>query len=271
MTNSVQATLKFAVDTGVKPATYPKLPMDDPKRDTGKFEKRVLELVNGRDIGEELSLDKHGFLITDHISSVTDFFDEDAIESTYYDECIALVKDFTGAERVEVFDHTYRVQDLAKREKLKVGAPVLNVHNDYTDWSAPKRVRDTQPDEADELLKNRFVMINVWRPLIEPVLTDPLVLCDASTMTENDLIASDHIYPDRRGETYRVAYSESQKWMYFPGMNKSEAVLIKCFDTETDGRARLSAHGAAKLIDEPQDFIPRESIEVRTIAFFEPQ
>jgi hypothetical protein len=245
--------------------------MDDPKRDSGKFEDRVLALINGREFADKLSLDKEGFLITDHVSDVEDYYDETAIETTYYDECVSLVKKFTGADRVEIFDHTYRNQDPEKRDKLGTGAPVLTVHNDYTDWSGPKRVRDILPDEADELLKHRYVMVNVWRPLIEPVLTDPLVLCDASTMAEKDLIASDHIYPDRRGETYRVAYADGQRWMYFPEMTKSEAVLIKCFDTETDGRARLSAHGAAKLVDEPADFIPRESIEVRTIAFFNPQ
>ena len=58
--------------------------------------------------------------------------------------------------------------------------------------------------------------------------------------------------------------------MYFPEMTTGEAILIKCFDTEMDGRARLSAHGAAKLVKEPAEFIPRESIEVRTIAFFSP-
>ncbi len=271
MSETVQATLKFAIDTGVKPATYPKLPMDDPKRDSGKFEERVLPIINARSISEKPSLDKEGFLITDHVSGLKDFYDEGEIESKYYEECIALVKEFTGADRVEIFDHTYRIQDPEKREKLKTGAPVLNVHNDYTDWSAPKRVWDILPDEADELLKNRYVMVNVWRPLIEPVLTDPLVLCDASTMKAEDLIASDHIYPDRRGETYRVAYGEGQKWMYFPEMSMSEAVLIKCFDTETDGRARLSAHGAAKFVEEPEDYIPRESIEVRTIGFFNPR
>jgi len=269
MSETIQATLKFAVDTGEKPATHPKLPMDDPNRDTGKFEDRIISLMNGREVAETLSLDKEGFLITDHTSSVEDFYDESAIEGKYYQECIDLVKSFTGGDRVEIFDHTYRIQDPVKREKLNTGAPVLTVHNDYTDWSGPKRVRDILPDEADFLLANRFVMVNVWRPLMEPVLTDPLVLCDASTMLEKDLIASDHIYPDRRGETYRVAYADEQKWLYFPTMTTTEAVLIKCFDSETDGRARLSAHGAAKLLNEPEEYIPRESIEVRTIAFFD--
>ena len=270
MSVPIRASLKFAVDTGEKPATYPKLPMDDPKRDTGTFEDRIVPLINGRDVADELSLDREGFLITDHVSDVSDFYDEAAIQTNYYEECIALLNEFTGADRVEIFDHTYRIQDVQKREKLGTGAPVLTVHNDYTDWSGPKRVNDILPDEAEELLKHRYVMVNVWRPLTEPVLTDPLALCDAASMVDKDLIASDHIYPDRRGETYRVAYGEGQKWMYFPEMTTGEAILIKCFDTEMDGRARLSAHGAAKLVKEPAEFIPRESIEVRTIAFFSP-
>ena len=104
---------------------------------------------------------------------------------------------------------------------------------------------------------------------MEPVVSWPLVLCDAATLGSGDMIAADHIYPDRRGETYRTAFSEGQEWYYFPEMTMNEVALIKCFDSETDGRARFSAHGAADLIDPPPSGSrPRESIEVRTIGFF---
>jgi len=112
-------------------------------------------------------------------------------------------------------------------------------------------------------------MINVWQPLMQPVKTYPLVLCAAKTMSMDDMVATDHIYPDRRGETYRVKYNADQKWFYFPEMRTQEAVLIKCFDSKTDGRARFSAHGAAELLVNPADAIPRKSIEVRTIVFFD--
>ena len=57
------------------------------------------------------------------------------------------------------------------------------VHNDYTEWSAPQRVRDILPDEAEELLKRRFAIIQVWRPIRHPVETYPLAMADARTLS----------------------------------------------------------------------------------------
>ena len=268
-TGDFEGTLQFGVDTGVKPATYPKDPPDSPRRNSGKFENLSVPIHDARAIAGDLSLDHQGFLITGHTSAVEDFFDEEQIRSIYYPEVQQLVKDFTGAGQVAIFDHTFRVEDEEKRKKLATGAPVPTVHNDYTDWSGPKRLRDiSTEEEAEARLKKRFMMINVWRPLMEPVLSNPLALCDASTIGAGDLIAADHIYPDRRGETYRMAYGAQQRWYYFSEMRMDEAVLIKCFDSERDGRARFAAHGA---VQQPaaEGVTPRESIEVRTIGFFD--
>ena len=272
-TTTTEGEISFAIDTGRKPATYPTEldPETGSARYTGAFEKRCVQLRNGRNLRNKLDLDEQGFILTDHQSNVSDFFDEDQIHNIYYDECMKLVKKMTAVDKVTIFDHTIRIENAEKRSSGETfRAPVRSVHNDYTDWSAPKRVRDIlPPDEAKERLNNRYVMINVWRPLMEPVVSWPLVLCDAKSVGPKDMIAADHIYPDRRGETYRTAFSDEQKWYYFPNMLMSEAALIKCFDSETDGRARFSAHGAAQLTDPPPlGSKPRESIEVRTIGFY---
>jgi hypothetical protein len=47
------------------------------------------------------------------------------------------------------------------------------------------------------LLRHRFGVINVWRPVRGPVLDSPLALCDARTFTDADLIASDLVYARR--------------------------------------------------------------------------
>jgi hypothetical protein len=188
-----------------------------------------------------------------------------------YAEVDTVVRQATGAAKVLIFDHTYRVEDLAKRKALNLRAPVISVHNDYTDWSAPKRVRDLLPAaEAEERLRGRYMFVNVWRPIVGPVESAPLVLCDASSLEPCDVIAADHVYDaGRRGETYRIAYNPGQRWYYFPRMRTDEVVLIKCFDSRTDVRARYSAHGAARLITPPPPgAVPRESVEIRTIAFF---
>jgi len=269
--SEIKGKLSFAVDTGEKPATY--TTEMDPKtgilRTSGKFETRTVVINNGRDQQDSFELDEQGFMFVEHQSAVNDFFDEAQVTSKYYSECIQLVKQYAGAERVEIFDHTIRIEDPQERNTRGVRAPVPTVHNDYTNWSAPQRIRQLfSKDEAEQLLKKRYVMVNVWQPLMEPVITNPLVLCDAGSFTMDDMLATDHIYPDRRGETYRVKYSSDLKWYYFPEMRTKEAVLIKCFDSETDGRARFSVHGAAELLTNPDDALPRKSIEVRTIGFF---
>jgi hypothetical protein len=42
------------------------------------------------------------------------------------------------------------------------------------------------------------------------------------------------------------------------------------YDADRDGRARFTAHSAFELPDTREDVAPRESIEVRTLAFFGP-
>ena len=110
------------------------------------------------------------------------------------------------------------------------------VHNDYTAWSAPQRVRDLMGDEAEELLRHRYAEINVWRPIAGPLLRSPLALCDAQTLSEENLVGSELRYPDRTGETYAVTYNPAQRWYYFPRMMPEEAVLIRCFNWPARGR-----------------------------------
>ena len=266
----VAGMMTFLVNTGVKPVTYPDQQLAEGSRQIGEYVERTVDIEDARPRRNEFTLDAQGFALDDHRSRVTDFFDAAQIREVYYAECEAIVRQATGAEKVVIFDHTYRVEDPDKRKALDLRAPVLTVHNDYTDWSAPKRVRDLLPaDEAETRLGRRYEFINVWRPIVGPVETVPLVLCDARTMEQRDLVAADHIYDGgRRGETYRVAYGAGQRWYYFSRMTPEEIVLIKCFDSATDGRARYSAHGAAKLqVPRPAHAMPRESIEVRTIAF----
>src|SRR5919108_711102 len=153
--------------------------------------------------------------------------------------------------------------------RVEARQPVRRVHNDHTVNSAPRRVRDHLGAEAEELLKHRFAVINVWRPIRGPVEDSPLALCDARSFTDDDLIASDLVYAHVRGETSRVAYNPAHRWHYFSEMQPDEVLLIRVHNSANDGRARLSFHTS---FDNPltPDAPPRESIEVRTLVFFPP-
>ncbi len=269
--NFVEASLSYLIDTGEKPVTYSTEPGSRLIKRTGRYEERTVTIHNGRLILHRLSLDREGFVFINHETKVSDFYDEDELRSVYYPEIEQLVKDLTGASKVLIFDHTLRAEDDAMREKKKVREPVRMVHNDYTEWSGPQRVRDLLPaDEAESLLQHRFAVIQVWRPIRKPVQTAPLAISDAQSMAPKNLIASERRYPDRVGEIYHVTFNPDHRWFYFPNMQRNEALVFKCYDSKKDGRSRFTAHAS---FDDPTslpDAPARESIEMRILAFFSP-
>lgn len=267
---SVEAVLNYAVDTGVKPITHTAMLDSTPVLRTGKHDPRRTVIHNGRTIAGDLSLEREGFVLVRHDTQVKDFYNEDELRSVYYAEVDALVKRESGASRVVIFDHTLRAQDDGIRAERKVREPNRSVHNDYTEWSAPKRVRDLLPeDEAERLLHGRFAIIQVWRPTRNPVRTNPLAIADARSLRDEELIASQRSYPGRIGETYQIKYSPDHRWFYFPAMARNEAIVFKVFDSDKDGRARFTAHTSFDDPTAPPDAPARESIEVRTLAFFD--
>jgi len=263
----ITAPINFTMPMAEKPYSYNYDPPPGvPPRNT-REETHAVKVLDGRAVNDRLSLEREGFVLLRRPTAAKDFYDEAEIARVYYPECERLIKEFTGASRVLAFDHIVRNAALmAKGNQIK--QPAGRVHNDYTAWSAPQRVRDLMGADAEELLKHHYAEINVWRPIRGPLLRSPLALCDAQTLSEENLLASDLRYPDRTGETYAVTYNPAQRWYYFPRMQADEAVLIRCFDSARAGAARFSAHGAFDDPQTPADAPPRESIEVRTLVFF---
>ena len=268
---SVVAPLNFLVPMAQKPVAYNYTPPPGVPIRTGRSEEHQVTIRDARPLIGQLSLDKEGFVLLHHQTAVKNFYDEDEIKSVYYPECERVMKAATGAARVVAFDHIVRNAAMAALEGSCIKLPAKRVHNDYTAWSSPNRVRDLMGDEAEELLKDRFAIINLWRPISGPVLESPLTLCDAQSLAEEDLVASDLRYPDRTGETYAVLYNPNQRYFYFPKMQPDEPVLIRCFDSALSGAARFSAHTGFDDPTSPPHAPPRESLEVRMLVFYPPQ
>ncbi len=267
---SIEAVLTYTVDTGVKPVNETMGPGDMGRRRTGKRERHTVRLRNGRPLRDQFSLETNGFEFVDHETAVEDFFDAEEIAAVYYPEMEQLIKDRTGASRVVIFDHTLRSGDQATREEKLVREPVKSVHNDYTEWSAPQRVRDLLPaDEAEALIRKRFAIVQVWRAIRLPIQSNPLAIADARSLASGDMIASERRYPDRVGETYQISYNPDHDWFYFPHMRRNEALVFKVYESKKDGRARFTAHTSFEDPNSPPDAPPRESIEIRTLAFFD--
>ncbi len=266
--DTIEATLNYVVNDGSKIFTVTAGPGGQDVRSGGTPDPRRITLHNGRPHAGEFNFERSGFRFVRHDTKVTDFYDEDEIRRVYYPEMEALIKAESGAKRVVVFDHTLRTADDELRESKQIREIVRRVHNDYTEWSAPQRVRDILPDEAEQLLKGRFAIIQVWRPIRHPVETYPLAMADAQSLSPDDMVISERRYPNRVGQTYAITYNPAHKWFWFPRMRREEALVFKVFDSMTDGRARWTAHTAFEDPTSPPHAQPRESIEIRTLSFF---
>jgi hypothetical protein len=261
----VQALVNYIVPTAEKPYSYTFDPPPGKPMRSGRYLETAVGIRDGRPLADRFHLDREGFTLLNRPTQVRDLYDEGEIKGVYYPEMERLVAAETGASRVVVFDHTIRT---AAPGRSGFRDAVTRAHNDYTEKSGPQRIRDLLPaEEAERLLKRRFAFINVWRPIRGPLQDRPLALCDATSMGPEDFVASDLIYRDRLGETYAVAFNPAHRWFYFPDMSRDEVVLIKCYDSDKK-RARFTAHTAFVDPNAPADAPPRESIEIRTIAFF---
>jgi hypothetical protein len=269
----IQAALNYLAATGEKPVTYAYQPPLGVPWSTAQAEEHATTIYDLRPAASEFLLEDVGFQLLTHKSAVKDFWDEDEIKRVYYPESIDLLKRVTGASEVRVFDHTLRRRTPGENDRsTKPGVPrqpANRVHVDQTAASGVDRLRIEYPNEADELLQRRVAIVNLWRPIRSPALDAPLAVCDARSVAPQDLIASDLVFRDRRGETYNLVYNPSQRWFYAPAMRPDEVLLLKCYDSRDDGAvARFAPHTAFIDPTAPQDAPPRESIELRTFLIF---
>jgi len=240
---TLTSTLHYLIRGNEKPAAYRIEPPPGVPRWNGTDDPREVTIEDARGREAEFTLDRNGFALVKAPTAVANFYDPEEIKRVYYPEVVQLLKDKLGASRVFVFDHNVRN---ATREGM--AKPSRQVHNDHTVNSAPRRVRDHMGADAEELLKHRFGIVNVWRPIRGPVQDSPLALCDARSFTDAN---------------------PKHRWYYFSDQQPDEVLFIRVHDSANDGRARLSFHTS---FDNPltPDAPPRESIEVRTLVFFPP-
>lgn len=218
------------------------------------------------------SLDRDAFQVLRDVpeSAERDFLDDEAIRRNYYPEVERLLLDsIPGSNRVRIFDHTIRRADPAASRN-----PVTRVHIDQTAPSVEKRVRRYfEGDEAEALLRGRYRIVNVWRPLNKnPVESFPLAFASTSTLEDADVIPIEHRYADGYlGQAAAIRHNAAQKWYYLSGMTGSERVLLECFDSESlkpgskiGGRVPHSAFVDPRTRPDAEG---RESIEVRALVF----
>lgn len=245
---------------------------------TGKKSQNWIEDIRNVDIEDargkehQYTLDTVGFQFHHYRAKHTRFLDDEEIKGEYYTECMELLKELTGATKVVIFDHTIRRRrpgitddDQQKRQ------PVPLVHSDRTTASSIARVhKHLPPSEVEDLLRGRWQIINIWRPISHPAVDWPLAFCDyRSVNPDNDLVVLALVHHGHEGENYHLKYNPEHRWVYKRAMDTEDVVLIKCFDSISDDSvAKMAAHSALKDPKTPEGTPFRESIEVEALVFY---
>lgn len=269
---TIVADVGYSLDTGEKLINQVGGPGNRLRtRIGGQKDFHTVKIRNARLTMDSFAIDSEGFVLKPHDTQMKDFWDLDELRDVYYPEMETLIKFTTGASAVYIFDHTLRSGDEQRQEKNLARQPVTGVHNDYTEWSGPQRVRDHLPaKEAEAVLAHPFAIIQVWRATGKTIERDPLAICASQGIDDGDFLPVERRSPERVGETYSVKFNPNHNWYYVPKMRRDEALVFKVYDSRKDGRSRWSAHTSFEDPNSPADAPPRESIEIRSIVSFAP-
>ncbi|GAA0266432.1 CmcJ/NvfI family oxidoreductase [Alteraurantiacibacter aestuarii] len=262
-TRDVQTTMKYVV-RGEKATFY----AGDRERSYWPGDERQITIHDLRPHSEELALERNGFVLVDRSSGIADYTDADQL-ATYCRQTEALVQALTGADKVVSFGPIIRTSASGTHGHNQ---PAFGAHVDYGARTVADYTRDLLPaEEAERRLAKRHMLINVWRPIL-PVESAPLALCDARTVTRDDLFDSEIIGglggASRSLWGFNLAYNPEHKWYWVPQMQPSEALAFKLFDSERDA-VQFTAHSAFQDTTALAGAAPRQSVELRTIAYLD--
>jgi len=233
-------------------------------------EEHEVAIHDVRPIADRLSFDRNGFLLWRGASAVPGLTDPEARKRAFAREAVELIGQLTGAARVVTFGAMLRTDAPGAGDG---NLPAFGAHVDYGARTVGDFTRDLLPAaEAGRRLAGRHMLINIWRPLVRVERT-PLALCDASTVLRADLFPSEvrgGLGDARRRSLFgfNLAWNPDHRWYYAPHMEPDEAYVFRLFDSDP-GAVQWTGHSAFDHPGTAPDAPPRQSIEIRTIAYLD--
>ncbi|KAL2431950.1 hypothetical protein ABEF95_004542 [Exophiala dermatitidis] len=228
------------------------------------------------------TLDRHAFCVR-RARLELDKFDRETVKREYLPWIERfLMTEIEGASEIVIFD--WRLRSSKDRSDFADGmqvdlddtsvclGPIGAVHIaiDQSDQAAAIRVQRHMGSRASDLLnkKQRYRIINVWRPICDRVEDWPLAVCDGSTLSPPKMMVVDHVRRSHIGEAIYPIYDSRYRWHYLSQQRDDEILVMKMFDSEQGVAARHCAHTAFRPLGKGlPNPAPRESIEVRALVF----
>jgi hypothetical protein len=267
---TVQARINYTGQMNEKPRYHAM----DPSKDVHVLDPRTVQICEAQ--RDEARLEREGFQLVPHSSSVRNFLDTSQLERVYFPEVCQLIVDVTGARAAAVAAAPFvRFGERSELSgQLRNSRPARFVHIDYGDArgkALAEQVFTTVPDRSWQY--RRFVHYNIWRVLTPPPQDVPLAVCDAGSLSRGDLIEALAVFdfvgvPERTADSYVVRYNPVHRWNYFRDMTPDEALIFVTNESDP-ARPHHVPHTAFDDPHCPSTAAPRSSIEIRVVGYFE--
>ena len=250
----------------------PRYYANDSSRDVLVLEETAVQIRDVRAAASPPSIDREGFMLTPHVSAVSDFRDQAEVARVHPAEIEALLLKITGADRVAVSGPgVLRFGEKSKDSgSLNNSRPARFVHIDVSDETAAGFAKRSNP-EPDRKVR-RYANYNVWRVISDPPQDVPLAVCDARSLAPQDLVEADAVFDSATAPEWSfvglvVRPNPDHRWSYFSGMTRDEALVFKTKDSDPSA-AHHVPHSAFDDPTCPAGVSPRASIEMRGIAYW---
>ena len=264
---TVLAELNYAGAMRERPVFH----ANDQSLDRLVLDPRLMPIGDARRLAEAPTLAREGLELFSCPTSVTDFRDPAEVERVYRAEIQRFMIELTGADAVVVTGPAVlrfgeRSPEAGTRDNSRAAR---FVHIDVSDAAAAEFAGNAAP--AGHRRFKRVAQHNIWRTFSPPPQDVPLAVCDARTVSSDDLVPADARF-DRDGairwqfEALLLRYAPAHRWLFFSNMQRDEVLVFKRHDTDVT-EAHHVPHSAF-TDSRVANGTPRASAEIRTIAYW---
>ena len=233
--------------------------------------------------GEEISLDRQGFVLASHKSRVAhspEMADTNTvnqvglppINKAYYDELLPLIQDLSGARDLIPQATGLNVRFSARSKRQSWAGAAGFIHLDVTDQSIA-RFLDFSLAAAERPIApwSRVVLYQTWRTVSDPPQDNLLAVCDRQSVPRSDVVFYDAVIGDKDTalesiEARSCRYGPGHRWWYASDMGAEDILVFVGYDS-ADPKAVQPFHTG---FDVPghENASPRASLEARFFAFY---
>ncbi|MFV0644499.1 MAG: CmcJ/NvfI family oxidoreductase [Sphingomonadaceae bacterium] len=264
----VQGEVFYAKDTG----KIERFHANDTSLDTVVKDPHTVSIVDARTLACPPALDEAGFALCSMPTNVKDWRNEENAQNLHPREIEQFILDLTGADSVVITGPPIlrwgERSDEAGTRNNSYAARL--VHSDMYYSAATEQCESANPHPGRKIA--RCAHHNIWRAFSGPPVDVPLAVCDARTVSDDDVIEASADF-DVDGKvvwklpSMNFRFSPRHQWYYYSGMTPDEVLVFKRWDSDAS-KARFVPHTAFTDPAVNEQATPRASVEMRSIAYW---